>query len=149
MSLVKRTPRRRWADPFENLLSFESNIDRIFSDLYGGTSKPVYSPRLDVYEENDNIVVDVELPGLEKDDVSVAVDGDVLTLKGEKKQESEAKEDEPVYRRERFYGSFQRSLQLPSDIDAEKVNAAYKNGVLRVALPKSEAAKPRQIAIGG
>jgi HSP20 family protein len=149
MSLVKWTPRRRWADPFENLLSFEANIDRLFGDQHGGTAQPVYSPRLDVYEEKDNIIVDVDLPGLENDDVSVTVDGDVLTLKGEKKQEGEEKEDGNVYRRERFYGSFQRSLQLPSDIDAEKVNAAYTNGVLRVTLPKSEAAKPKQIAIKG
>jgi len=147
MTLVKWTPRRHWADPLENLLGFEDSIDRVFGVPRGGTAQPVYNPRLDIYEEKDNIIVDVDLPGVEKNAVSISVDADVLTLKGERKQEREEKEGEDVYRSERFYGSFQRSLQLPSDIDADKVKAAYTNGVLRVTLPKSEEAKPKQITI--
>ena len=103
---------------------------------------------MDVRETQGEFVVSAELPGLERDDVEVTVENGVLSLSGEKKEEFE-EEDEESGRRiyERRYGRFQRTLSLPRGIDADKVNAKFKNGVLEVVLPKTPAAKSRQIEI--
>jgi HSP20 family protein len=103
-------------------------------------------PALDVYEEKNEIVAKVELPGLEKDDVEVNVTDQALTIRGEKKKEEEIKE-ENYYRSERSYGSFSRTIDLPKDLDVDKAKASFKNGLLEIRIPKSEAAKTKQTSI--
>jgi HSP20 family protein len=105
-----------------------------------------YIPAIDMYEKDNKYMVKVELPGLKEEDVDVSVVGDRLTIKGEKKTESEVKEED-YYRSERTYGSFFRSLDLPADADCEKIEANYENGVLEVAIPKMAAVKPKKVAV--
>jgi HSP20 family protein len=105
-----------------------------------------WAPSCDIYEEGDSIVVKAELPGVEKSDIDVQVENNVLTLRGERKREKEVK-SENLYRTERFYGAFSRSFTLPVTVDTEKIQAEYKDGVLQVTLPKVDAAKPRRINV--
>lgn len=105
-----------------------------------------WAPRVDIREEKERYVADFELPGLEKHEVQVTLENGVLTVTGERKRE-ETREDDRVYRSERFYGKFARALKLPDDVDAEKIEAGFKNGVLRVAVAKKEESKPRSIEI--
>jgi HSP20 family protein len=104
------------------------------------------APAVDVFEEKDDIVVKAELPGIEKDNIEVNVSDHHLTIKGEKKKEEEVKQED-YYRCERSYGSFLRTLELPADVKADKVKAAFKDGVLEVRLPKTEEAKTKEIKI--
>jgi HSP20 family protein len=103
-------------------------------------------PAIDMYEQDDKYVVKAELPGMKEEDVDVSISGDRLTIKGEKKTETEVKE-ENYYRSERSYGSFFRSIDLPSDADPEKIDASYDDGVLEVTIPKTAAVKPKKIAV--
>jgi HSP20 family protein len=106
----------------------------------------ITTPVVDVYEEKDEIVVKAELPGMEKNDVEVNISDSELTLKGEKKKEEKI-EEEDYFRCERSYGSFVRSVELPTDVQADKVKASFKNGILEVRLPKTEEAKTKEIKI--
>jgi HSP20 family protein len=108
----------------------------------GGT----YVPSLDVSESETEVTVRADLPGLEKDDINVSLVGNTLTIKGERKDESEEKK-EGYYRRERTYGSFERVVELPENVDAGKPKASFKSGVLEIRLAKKESAKPKQIEI--
>jgi HSP20 family protein len=117
---------------------FDSQVVRAFD---GGLT-----PALDVYEDKDNIIVKADLPGLTKDDIEISLQDNVLTLRGEKKRDSEVKE-ENYYRLERSYGTFNRSFELPTSVDASKIEATFKNGVLQITLPKTEEAKPKKIKI--
>ena len=101
---------------------------------------------VDLFEEKDDIVVKAEIPGLDKDNISVNLSDHTLTIKGEKNKEEEVKE-ENYYRSERSYGSFVRTLELPKDVHADKVKATFKNGVLEVRMPKTEEAKAREIKV--
>ena len=101
---------------------------------------------MDLYEEKDEIVAKVELPGMEKDDIEVNIIDHRLTVKGEKKKEKEIKE-ENFYRSERSYGSFIRALDLPKEVQAEKAQASFKAGVLEIWLPKTEEAKKKEIKV--
>ena len=103
-------------------------------------------PTVDVTETDGNVMVKAELPGMDPKDIDIDITGDVLTLKGEKKSEEE-KKDERYYFRERHYGSFQRTFQLPAGVDNDKVDANFKNGVLTVRIPKSEESKQKKIEI--
>ena len=105
-----------------------------------------WRPTSDVIDKENDILVRVELPGVEKEDVHISLSDNVLTIKGERKQEN-TEEDECYYRQERLWGGFERSFYLPAEVDAEKINATYNQGVLEVHLPKSEAAQPREIKI--
>jgi HSP20 family protein len=111
------------------------------SGLFSG-----WSPALDVLDDKDNLVVKVELPGLKKDEINLSLHDGVLTISGERKHEVEKKEGQS-FRSERYFGKFQRGVTLPTAVDASKVNATYKDGVLTVELPKAEEAKPKQIAV--
>jgi HSP20 family protein len=104
------------------------------------------APAVDVYEEKDDIVVKAELPGMDKDQIVVEISGSELILKGEKSKEEKVEEGN-YYRCERSYGAFRRSVGLPTDVEADKIKAAFKNGVLEVRLPKTEKAKAREIKI--
>ena len=103
-------------------------------------------PHIDVFEKGDNLIIKAELPGMKEEDIDVSVVGDMLTIRGEKKAESEIK-DEDYYRCERTYGSFYRSVSLPSGVDSSKIEANYEDGVLEVTLPKSPEVKPKKIAV--
>lgn len=103
-------------------------------------------PSLDVYEENDSVVVKAELPGMKKEDVEVNLAGANLTIKGEKKEEKEVKEDD-YYRRERSYGSFLRTVALPCEVKSDEIKASFKDGVLEIRMPKTEEAKKKSIAV--
>ena len=103
-------------------------------------------PAVDVFEKEDRFVVKAELPGMKEEDIDVSVIGDTLSIRGEKKTETEVKEKD-YYRSERSYGSFYRSIRLPSGVDADKVEASFEDGVLEVTLAKSARAKPKKIAV--
>lgn len=105
-----------------------------------------WTPSIDVVNGKNDVKILAEIPGLNKEDIHVAVDGDVLTVKGEKKQTATSDENGLV-RNERVYGSFYRALTLPKTVDSSNIKAAYNNGVLELTLPKIEEAKPKQIAI--
>ena len=152
----------RWR-PLRNATSWNSgsDIDSAFSNLHGeidhmfnrfmrgGTiddGASVWLPAVDVTEEQDKYILNIELPGVRKDDVKITMVDDVLTIRGEKKQEKETKEKNCL-RVERTYGSFQRSFTLPASIHGGKTEASYDNGVLTVTLPKSEEAKPKEIEV--
>lgn len=123
-------------------------FDRFFQDwpFRAGTTNGDYWPALDLGEAEGNLVVKAELPGLKAEDVEINVMGDTLTISGEKKAEQEDNSEGLVYR-ERRYGSFRRTIQLPSNVDAEKVEATFTDGVLTVTLPKDQKSMPRKIAV--
>lgn len=104
------------------------------------------SPALDVVEHADHFLVECDLPGIEQKDIDITVAAGVLTIKGEKKQEKKS-EKSKVYRKETWEGSFQRTVSLPATVDADKVEASYRDGVLRVLLPKRDEAKTRRVEL--
>jgi HSP20 family protein len=111
-----------------------------------GFFESLWRPAVDIVQEGDRYVVKADLPGMKKDEIEITLNGDTLTISGEKKKESETKED-GYSRSERYYGRFSRSLALPSAVDAGKIEAAYKDGVLSLTIPKPEEARPKQIKI--
>ncbi|MCD6405066.1 MAG: Hsp20/alpha crystallin family protein [Planctomycetes bacterium] len=133
------------------VLSLRDEMNRLFDDFFGGglLRAPLGSewlPALDVSETDTGIVVRAEVPGIAPEDIDISLTGDTLIIKGEKKQE-EKKEEENYYRMERCYGSFQRVVTLPGSVDASKVTATHKNGVLTVTLEKKEESKAKVIDI--
>jgi HSP20 family protein len=142
----------RWT-PMRNLASFQDEMNRMFQEFFrGGTGEEAgwglrtWTPAVDIYDTDDALVLKAELPGVSKDDVSIEIHNNTLILRGERKHEAEVKEGD-YYRAERAYGTFQRSFVLPTLVDQDKVQATYTDGVLELRLPKSEAAKPKRIAI--
>jgi HSP20 family protein len=141
----------KW-EPFRDLLTTRREFDRLlreaFSPLFGETelSTRSWAPPVDIYETDNDIVLKAELPGMDAKDVEVRVEDNTLYLKGERKQEKEVKEQN-YHRVERSYGSFARSFSLPNSIDASKVKAEYKDGLLTLTMPKREEAKPKTIKI--
>ena len=105
-----------------------------------------WAPAIEVFEKEDKFVVKAEIPGMKEEDIDISVVGDTLTIKGERKAESEVKEDD-YYCCERSYGSFSRSIAVPSNVDAKKIEASYEDGVLEVSLPKAPEVKPKKIAV--
>lgn len=137
--------------PFNQLSRIRSEINRIFEDPFSALSPNTsffegWQPTLDVYEDKDKLTVKAELPGLKKEDISVSLDQNTLTISGERKHEEEHKERD-TYRSERYFGRFQRSVTLSHEVDAGKVQANYKDGVLTIMLPKSDKAKAKHIDI--
>jgi HSP20 family protein len=144
----------RW-EPFRDLMGLQERMNRMFDDVYrpartgseddwalGGT----WAPAVDIFEHQGNIVLRAELPGVDAKDVDIRLENNILTLRGERKLDSEVKR-ENYHRVERSYGSFSRSFTLPMAVDQGKISADYKDGVLNVTLPKREEAKPKQISI--
>jgi HSP20 family protein len=150
MALIRWKPRREW-NPFTDILDLKDEINRVFnSSLSRGSAVPgadrAWAPAIDIYEDKGNFIAKVDLPGLTKDDIDISVQGNTVSIKGEKKHEHEEKEG-AFYCCERSYGRFERTFELPTEVDAAKVKATYKDGVLEVSLPQSEAAKPKQIKV--
>jgi HSP20 family protein len=126
-------------------------MDRLWNRVFGETPlartfTEEWSPRVDLTETKDSFVVNAELPGLDAKDVDVSISGNIITIKGEKKKEEEEKNDHNHYV-ERYYGSFQRSFQLPANVQTDKIDATFDKGVLKVTLPKTEEAKKKEIEI--
>ncbi|MGH2567397.1 MAG: Hsp20/alpha crystallin family protein [Bacteroidota bacterium] len=127
----------------------ENVFDNFFrSDIVndGALGLSYLTPAVDITEQENEYLVKVELPGVNKDDVKIMLEANVLTIRGEKKQDQETKAD-GYHRIERTYGTFQRSFRLPGTVRNEKIDAVYKDGILTVTLPKAEEAKPRQIEV--
>jgi HSP20 family protein len=135
-----------WAG-FGRVSTLQDEIDRLFAvpfpELAGAGA---WSPALELAEDKDNLVVTAELPGLKREDIEVTLHDGVLTIAGERKNERKV-EDAGVYRTERFFGRFQRTLELPAEVAGNNVKADYKDGLLTITLPKSEAAKPKKIGV--
>lgn len=143
----------RWTDPFRDFVQFQDRFNRAIGD-YGRTgsdeglmSSGSWIPAVDIYQNGEHeLVLKAELPDMTREDIDITVEKGTLTIKGEKKFASDVKE-EHFHRLERRYGTFSRSFSLPDSVDAAKVSADYKNGVLTVRLPQREETKPRQIKI--
>ena len=134
-------------DPFRDLFNLQDQLFRNFREREEAPLSATWSPLVDVFEDNDGITLKVELPEVDPKDVDIQLEGNTLTLKGERKLENEEKRD-GYHRIERTYGAFSRSFTLPNTVDAEHVTAESKDGVLRVFLPKKAETKPRQIKVG-
>lgn len=138
-------------DPFR---TFQQKLDRLLGEDYGllaptgeeNWALTAWAPACDICETENEIIVKAELPGMKKEDVNVSFENNTLTIRGERKFEDETKR-ENYHRVERRYGEFIRSFLLPSFVDTGKINAEFKDGILRVALPKREEAKPKQVEI--
>ncbi len=142
----------RW-NPFREMSDLRDRFNRTFGDmLYPATvenqemSQWSWNPVVDIYDNDDSIVIKAELPGVDKKDISIDVQDRLLTLKGERSTDREVKE-EKYFRRERSYGSFQRVFSLPVDVDAGKIEASYAHGLLKIEIPKPETQKPKQITV--
>src|SRR4051794_38158600 len=128
-----------------------NEISRMFEGPFGLTMPSTsffegWEPSVDIYEDNDKLTVKAELPGMRKGDISVTLQGDTLTVSGERKHEEEKKTGES-YRAERYFGRFQRNITMPQPVDGKKIQARYEDGVLTIECPKSEESKPRQIEV--
>jgi len=135
----------RWSNLRDELnslfdLPFLSNFNR--QDLFSG-----WSPALDLYQNNDNLIAVVELPGMRKEDIEISIHDGTLTVSGQRERSSA--NGEKAERTERYVGSFRRSITLPARVDANKVSATYRDGILTITLPKAEEAKPKRIEVAG
>lgn len=140
-------------DPFRELRGLHDEMSRLFSgvgpSMQGDEfARGAWSPNVDIFEDSDKLIVEAELPGMDRDDFEVNVENNVLTLKGERKFEKKTEGDN-YHRVERAYGAFTRQFTLPQSVTAEGATADFENGVLRVALPKREETKARKIEITG
>jgi HSP20 family protein len=144
----------RW-EPFRDLVGLQDRMNRLFEESFRGLNRGTeedwalggaWAPPVDIYEKDGNIVLKAELPGIDPKDVDVRVENNVLTLRGQRKFDTELKR-ENFHRVERSYGTFTRSFTLPAVVDTEHIKAEYKDGVLMVTLPQHEEAKPKQISI--
>ena len=141
----------RW-DPFREFVTIQDRLNRLFRESQGTEGREealttsTFAPPVDVYEDEHNITLKIEVPGIDEKDIDVRIENNTLTVHGERKLEKEEKEEN--YRRvERQYGSFTRTFTLPPTVDAEKVEAHYDKGVLKVQLAKKAEAKPKQIKV--
>ncbi len=155
MAIVRWTPVGWGLRPWRSFEEMRREMDRLFEDYFGRRAVPagrealeerVWAPAVDVFDKGKELVVTAELPGVEKKDVKVTVEGDVLTLRGERRTDEKVK-DENYYACERCYGSFSRSLYLPVKVEAGKIKSELKNGILTLTLPKAKEAKPKEIEI--
>lgn len=155
VNLIPWGRRREISDP-GSLLGLRSEMDRLFDQFFDtgfGSNREsssgtmaMFTPAMDIYEDDNNFVASIEVPGMEPDDIEINVSGNTLTVSGEKKEESESRR-EGVYRSERRYGRFFRALELPDGVDADNVAAEYDNGVLKLRIPHSEARQPKRISV--
>ena len=140
----------RW-EPFAGLGEVQQEMNRLFDSFFGRptvvqAADRMWLPLTDMYETKDDLYVSFELPGIREKDVHVSITGDVLTVRGERKWDKELKE-ESYHRLERVYGKFERAIPLPIPVQADKVKATYREGVLEIKLPKAEEIKPKEIKV--
>lgn len=156
MKLIRWNPIRdvtAWhpvSDFANEFVTMQREIDRMFDRFRGGvvddSDVMAFMPIVDIVEGTNQYDIKVELPGVKKEDVRITVQNDVLTIRGEKKQEDQKKGDN-YHRVERSYGSFQRSFTLPTSVKSDKIEASYDNGILSLILPKVEEAKPKEVEV--
>jgi HSP20 family protein len=148
MALTRWRPRNAELSPFGSWFDNWPNLSRMMDDFYTTSGQEVmpWGPNVDITENPDSFEIHAELPGVRQDDVRLTLNNNVLTISGEKRQETKENKDN-VLRVERNYGRFERSFSLPSTIRADDVRAEFEDGVLHILLPKAEEAKSRQIAI--
>jgi HSP20 family protein len=151
MSLIRWNQTRDLPTFPSDIMSMQREINRMFDGLFrtswqGDELSGAWAPAVDIAEKADSYAVNVELPGVAKEDVKITMHDNVLTIRGEKKQEQESREAN-YQRVERTYGSFSRSFTLPTGVKAGDVEATYKDGILNILLPKAEEAKPKQIEV--
>ncbi|MGH9340500.1 MAG: Hsp20/alpha crystallin family protein [Acidobacteriota bacterium] len=138
----------RW-EPFRDLVALQDRMNRLFNQsLHGGEdiSSSRWSPPVDIFETGDELIVKAELPEVKREDIDIRVENSTLTLQGERKLNSEIKEDN-YHRIERRYGSFSRSFTLPTTVNPEQIKANYQDGILEIRMAKRPESKPRQIQI--
>ena len=142
----------RW-DPFKNIATLQDRINRLFDDAFPRSVDPdedlslcAWRPLVDIYEAETGIVIQVDLPGVRKQDVSVEVKENMLTIKGERMADTET-DDNSYYRRERCCGTFQRSFAMRTMIAPDQIIASFKNGVLTIKVPKPEEQQPKQVSV--
>jgi len=143
----------RW-EPFQDLLAIQERMNRLFDETLQRTrsrdeediSAGLWAPPVDIYETENEIVLKAELPEIDQKDIDIKVEDNTLTIRGERKFEQETKK-ENYHRIERAYGKFSRSFTLPNTIDQEKIKASYKDGILKLVMPKREEKKPKQITV--
>ena len=134
-------------DPFRGLTTLQDQVNRLFEQGRAGQADlTAWAPAVDIYEGQNELVAQVDLPGVEEKDIDVRVENNTLTIRGERKFEKSVNE-ENYLRVERAYGSFTRSFSLPNTVNAEAIRASYKQGVLTVHMPKREESKPKQVKI--
>jgi HSP20 family protein len=148
-------PEQNWGlSPFRRMTNLRDEIDNIFDRTFGHLLQQEqgtqllggWVPAIDLFEDKDTLTVKCEVPGMKKEEIDISLHEGFLTISGERKREEQKKEGE-LYRTERYEGRFSRSIALPSKVNADKINATYKDGVLTVVLPKAEEAKPKQIQV--
>src|SRR2546426_8494779 len=140
----------RW-DPFREFTTLQDRMNRLLRDSFGSESQEAlastsFAPAVDVYEDEHNVTLKIEVPGIDEKDIDVRIENNTLTVHGERKFEKEEKE-ENFRRVERQYGSFTRQFTLPNTVDPEQVSATYDKGVLKITLAKKAEAKPKQIKV--
>jgi HSP20 family protein len=143
----------RW-EPAREMMTLRDAMDRLFDEAFtrpfsltnGGWSGSWSSPAIDMYQTNDDVVIKAALPGLKAEEVQINVTGDLLTIKGETRQTEEVKE-KTYHVREQRWGSFERSIPLPTAVVADKARAEFENGILIVTLPKAEEVRPKTITV--
>lgn len=138
----------RW-DPYRHFLTLQREMNRLFEPFVRGegtSGSPTWTPPADIFERDDDVVVAFELPGVDPKRVELKVEGDHLTIRGERRPAGEVP-PERFYARETCHGPFQRTFTMPPTVDREKIRADYAHGILRVTLPKAASAKPRQIPL--
>jgi len=151
MNLTRyQRPELGWTG-FGRLSSLRDELDRLFESPWTGLTQASqllsgWTPALDLYEDKDNLYVKAELPGMKKEEIDLSLHEGTLSISGERKGESKHQDGE-VYRAERFFGRFQRTVSLPAPVAVDKIQAQYKDGVLTVTLPKTEEAKPKRIEV--
>ena len=140
-------------EPFKEMVSLQDRMNRLFEEAWGRSHRPdedfitgTWAPAVDVRETKESLEISVELPGMDPKDVAITVENNILTLRGSREFEK-ADEGETYHRVERAYGAFERSFTLPRSVNAEKINAKFKQGVLHLSLPKREETKPRSVKI--
>jgi HSP20 family protein len=136
----------RW-DPFREVGDLQSEMNRMFDGFFGRSlgGDRMWAPAVDMHETKDDLVVTVELPGMNEKDIQLSITGEMLTIKGER--HATTQKEEGLYRGERWFGRFERNLTLPYAVQNDKVKASYRDGVLTINLPKAEELKPKAIKI--
>jgi len=146
-----RSQLSRW-EPYRHMVSLRGAMDRLFEESFlrplEGANSPLVGTSLavDIYEKDDALVIKAAVPGIKPDDLNISVTGDVITIKGETKEAEETK-NENYHRRELRFGSFCRSVRLPTEVDVNKVDAVFAEGILTLTFPKPEEKLPRSISI--
>ena len=138
----------RW-EPARELAAMEiDRLNRMFANLYGDSFDRGWAPAVDIYENDDReVVLKAELPEVKREDINITFENGVLTIRGERRYDNDVKR-ENFQRMERHYGAFSRSFTLPATVDATRISASHKDGVLTIRLPQRDEAKPKQIQIG-